>query len=59
MDIGIELGNIAHALKALKEAKVIRTKNLVGDLGEYYCSQIFNIQLHMCPVKIWTSYYKV
>ena len=26
MDIGIELGNIAHALKALKEAKVIRTK---------------------------------
>ena len=51
MDIGIELGNIAHALKALKEAKVIRTKNLVGDLGEYYCSQIFNIQLNDTTVE--------
>lgn len=40
-----ELKLIAEALKSLKEKNVIRTKNLVGDLGEYYCKEIFGLKL--------------
>ena len=40
-----ELKIIAEALKSLKDKKIIRTKNLVGDLGEYYCKEIFDLTL--------------
>ena len=40
-----ELKSIASSLKSLKAKGVIRTKNLVGDLGEYYCREFFNLTL--------------
>lgn len=40
-----ELKLIAEALASLKAKNIIRTKNLVGDLGEYYCKEIFNLKL--------------
>ncbi|MBD3723703.1 MAG: hypothetical protein IE891_02685 [Flavobacteriaceae bacterium] len=40
-----ELNEIAIALKSLKNKNIIRTKNLVGDLGEYYCKKLFNLKL--------------
>jgi hypothetical protein len=40
-----ELKTIAESLKSLKKDNIIRTKNLVGDLGEYYCQEILNIEL--------------
>jgi hypothetical protein len=40
-----ELKLISGALKSLKEKNVIRTKNLVGDLGEYYCKETFGLKL--------------
>lgn len=40
-----ELKIIAEALKSLKAKNVIRTKNLVGDLGEYYCKEKFGLKL--------------
>jgi hypothetical protein len=40
-----ELKIIAEALNSLKEKNVIRTKNLVGDLGEYYCKEFFELTL--------------
>lgn len=41
-----ELKCIAEALKSLKEKEIIRTKNLVGDLGEYYCKQLCNLTIN-------------
>ena len=41
-----ELKVIAEALKSLKAKNVIRTKNLVGDLGEYYCKEKFGLKLN-------------
>lgn len=46
MKIRPELKLIADSLKSLKQDGIIRTKNLVGDLGEYYCSQLFNLDLN-------------
>lgn len=46
MNIRPELKLIADSLKSLKDDGIIRTKNLVGDLGEYYCSQKFNLTLN-------------
>ena len=46
MEIRTELKLIADSLKTLKQDGIIRTKNLVGDLGEYYCSQLFNLTLN-------------
>lgn len=46
MGIRPELKSIANALKSLEKDGIIRTKNLVGDLGEYYCSQLFNLNLN-------------
>lgn len=40
-----ELKIIAEALNSLKEKNIIRTKNLVGDLGEYYCKEFFELTL--------------
>ena len=40
-----ELKIIAEALKSLKNKNIIRTKNLVGDLGEYYCKEYFGLTL--------------
>lgn len=40
-----ELKLIAESLKSLKADGIIRTKNLVGDLGEYYCQEFFEIEL--------------
>lgn len=40
-----ELKLIAESLKTLKADGIIRTKNLVGDLGEYYCQELFRIEL--------------
>lgn len=44
-DISKELTQIWEAIDSLKENKVIRTKNLVGELGEYYCKQHLGIEL--------------
>lgn len=46
MKIRPELKLIADCLKSLKRDGIIRTKNLVGDLGEYYCSQLFPLTLN-------------
>jgi hypothetical protein len=46
MKIIPELKCISDSLKSLKNDGIIRTKNLVGDLGEYYCSQLFNLTLN-------------
>lgn len=40
-----ELKLIAKSLKSLKADGIIRTKNLVGDLGEYYCHEFYEIEL--------------
>ncbi len=40
-----ELKEIAKALKSLKDKNIIRTKNLVGDLGEYYCGSYFDLSI--------------
>lgn len=45
-----ELKTIADALKSLRKDSIIRTNNLVGDLGEYYCKKLFNLTLHENPV---------
>ncbi len=42
---------IAKAMSDLKGAGIIRTKNLVGDLGEYYCKVLLDIELHGSPVE--------
>ncbi|WP_147250947.1 hypothetical protein [Arenicella xantha] len=34
-----------HVLGALRERGIIRTKNIVGELGERYCETIFNKQV--------------
>lgn len=41
-----ELKIISNAMQRLKDKKIIRTKNLVGDLGEYYCRELFGLTLH-------------
>lgn len=46
MKIRPELKLIADSLKSLKADGIIRTKNLVGNLGEYYCSQLLNLTLN-------------
>jgi len=46
-----ELKVIAESLKSLKEDGIIRTKNLVGDLGEYYCQELFSITLNDSTVE--------
>lgn len=40
-----ELKIIAEAFKSLKAKNIIRTKNLVGDLGEHYCKENFGLKL--------------
>ncbi len=40
-----ELEKIAELFKSLKDNGIIRSKNLVGDLGEYYCKLLFNLTL--------------
>ncbi|RNL90086.1 hypothetical protein ED312_06575 [Sinomicrobium pectinilyticum] len=40
-----ELKAIADSLRTLRRDGIIRTKNLVGDLGEYYCQELLNIKL--------------
>lgn len=45
LEIRPELKLIAESLKSLKKDGIIRTKNLVGDLGEYYCQQLLGIEL--------------
>ena len=47
-----ELKSIAESLKVLEDAKIIRTKNLVGDLGEYYCKEFSNLTLNINTVEI-------
>lgn len=51
MNVRPELKLIADSLKSLKQDGIIRTKNLVGDLGEYYCSQLFNFTLNLNVVE--------
>lgn len=45
-----ELKIIADSLRTLKVDGIIRSKNLVGDLGEFYCQQKFSITLNKNPV---------
>ncbi|TXI67000.1 MAG: hypothetical protein E6Q46_03940 [Flavobacterium sp.] len=40
-----ELKIIAEALRSLRAKNIIRTKNLVGDLGEYYCKEKIGLKL--------------
>ena len=58
MDLKIrpELKTIADSLKSLKDASVIRTKNLVGDLGEYYCQELLKIKLAKIVEKGFDGY---
>ena len=51
MNVRPELKLIADSLKSLRQDGIIRTKNLVGDLGEYYCSQLFNFRLNLNVVE--------
>ena len=51
MNVRPELKLIADSLKSLRQDGIIRTKNLVGDLGEYYCSQLFNFTLNLNVVE--------
>ena len=44
-DLIPELKTISKAMESLKDKGIIRTKNLVGDLGEYYCQKLFGIVL--------------
>lgn len=46
-----ELKLIADCFKSLKEKGVIRSNNLVGDLGEYYCKQNLGITLSNSKVQ--------
>ncbi len=46
-----ELKSIAESLKSLQGAGIIRTKNLVGDLGEYYCQEFTNLTLNRSTVE--------
>ncbi len=39
-------------LSALKERKIIRTKNIVGELGERYCEMVFNEQNDLPDIKL-------
>jgi len=41
-----ELIGIADSLKFLKDNNIIRTMNLVGDLGEYYCKELLNLKIN-------------
>lgn len=41
-----ELKSITESLKVLEDGKIIRTKHLVGDLGEYYCKEFSNLTLN-------------
>lgn len=45
IEIRPELEIISNALKSLQNDGIIRSKNLVGDLGEYYCKMLFNLTL--------------
>lgn len=49
-----ELKTITDCIKSLKEKGVIRSNNLVGDLGEYYCQENFGITL--CDSKVQKGY---
>lgn len=49
-----ELKKISDCFKSLKEKGIIRSNNLVGDLGEYYCEQNFGITL--CDSKVQKGY---
>ena len=40
-----ELKIIAECFNSLKEQKIIRSNNLVGDIGEHYCEQNFGVIL--------------
>jgi len=40
-----ELKQISDAFKSLKKKGIIRSNNLVGDLGEYYCQEKLEITL--------------
>lgn len=51
MIIRKELKVIAEALKSLRDDKIIRSKNLVGDLGEYYCCNFFNLTINLNSVE--------
>jgi hypothetical protein len=46
-----ELKTITDCFKSLKEKGIIRSNNLVGDLGEYYCKQNFGITLSESKVQ--------
>ena len=49
-----ELKVISDCYKSLKARGIIRSNNLVGDLGEYYCEQNFGIKL--CENKVQKGY---
>lgn len=48
LQIRLEIKIISDCLKTLGNDGIIRSNNLVGDLGEYYCQELFNIVL--CPI---------
>lgn len=49
-----ELKTITDCFNSLKVKGIIRSNNLVGDLGEYYCEQNFGIIL--CDSKVQKGY---
>lgn len=46
-----ELKIISNCFTSLKEKGIIRSNNLVGDLGEYYCATKFSIKLSQNKVQ--------
>jgi hypothetical protein len=51
-----ELIHMAKAMSSLKAKGIIRTKNLVGDLGEHYCQELFGIKLCEIVTKGFDGY---
>jgi|TARA_R110000744_G_scaffold295735_2_gene405761 hypothetical protein len=46
-----ELKIIAECNQSLKDKGIVRSYNIVGDLGEYYCKQYFDIKLNENKIK--------
>lgn len=46
-----DLKTLSNIIKNLKKDNIIKTNNIVGDLGEYYCKNLFNITLNKSTVE--------
>ncbi|MGV0923929.1 DUF6998 domain-containing protein [Empedobacter tilapiae] len=51
LNVPNELKVFSEILKKLKKDHIIKTNNLVGDLGEYFCKELFQINLNESTVE--------